>query len=90
MDILPIQGSAIPCECVFLSAKETTTECHNHINFELMEALQMVKYSLKRGRLLNFTEFTSRKDELDLTERLFSEQTAVPHDLNEYISSLLR
>ena len=44
---------------------------------------------LKRGHPLNFTEFTSRKDELDLVERLVSEQTAVQDDLNEYISSLL-
>ena len=89
MDILPIQGSAIPCECVFSSAKETMTDHCNQIHFELMEALQMVKFSVKRGRPLNFTECTLKQDELQLMERLVSEQTAVPDDLNEYISSLL-
>jgi len=89
MDILPIQGSAVPCKRVFSSAKETMTDRCNCIHFELMEALQMVKFSLKRGRPLNFTECTSKQDELELMERLVSEQTAVPDDLNEYISSLL-
>jgi len=65
------------------------TDRRNRIHFELMEALQMVKFLLKRGRPLNFTECTSKQDELELMERLVSEQTAVPDDLNEYISSLL-
>jgi len=54
-----------------------------------MEALQMVKFLLKRGCLLNFTECTSKQDELELMERLVNKQTAVPDDLNEHIRSLL-
>ncbi|KAH9072203.1 hypothetical protein EDB83DRAFT_2189054, partial [Lactarius deliciosus] len=44
-DILPIQGSAVPCECVFSSAKETMTAHCNHITPALMETLQMLKFS---------------------------------------------
>jgi hypothetical protein len=39
MDILPIQGSAIPCERVFSSGKQTTTAQQNQIGPELVEAL---------------------------------------------------
>jgi hypothetical protein len=46
MDIIPIQGSAVPCECVLSSAKETTTARQNQISGELMEVLQMLKFSL--------------------------------------------
>jgi len=65
MDIIPIQGSAVPCERVFSSSKETTTARRNRIGPELMEALQMLKYSFKKGRGLDFTSGTSRDDELE-------------------------
>ena len=32
MDIILIQGSAVPCECVLSSAKETTTARQNQIS----------------------------------------------------------
>ena len=54
MDYLPIQASAVPCERVFSSSKETDTKKRNRINPMLMEALQMVKFILKKERL-NFT-----------------------------------
>ena len=56
MDILPIQGSAVPCECVFSSAKEIMSARWNHISPELMEALQMLKFSVQKGQGLSFTE----------------------------------
>jgi len=51
MDYLPIQASAVPCERVFSSSAETDTKKRNRLAFELMEALQIRKYSLKRDRL---------------------------------------
>src|SRR5271168_5364039 len=54
MDYLPIQASAVPCERVFLSSAETGTKKRNRIKPELMEALQILKFSLKKARL-NFT-----------------------------------
>ncbi|OJA12305.1 hypothetical protein AZE42_10248 [Rhizopogon vesiculosus] len=54
MDYLPIQASAVPCECVFSSSVETDTKKCNRISPSLMEALQMLKFHLKKEHL-NFT-----------------------------------
>ena len=54
LDYLPIQASAVPSERVFSSSAETDTKKRNHINPVLMEALQMLKFALKKARL-NFT-----------------------------------
>ena len=54
MDYLPIQATSVPCERVFSSAKETDTAKRNWISPLLMEALQLLKFSLKKERL-NFT-----------------------------------
>jgi hypothetical protein len=54
LDYLPIQASSIPCECVFLFAKETNTLKHNCIHPVLIEVLQTLKFSLKK-EWFNFT-----------------------------------
>jgi hypothetical protein len=51
MDYLPIQATSVPCERVFSSAKETDTAKRNRISPALMEALQLLKFSLKKERL---------------------------------------
>ena len=48
MDYLPIQALSVPCEWVFSSAKETDTLKHNQIHPMLIEALQMLKFLLKK------------------------------------------
>ncbi|KIM78715.1 hypothetical protein PILCRDRAFT_56284, partial [Piloderma croceum F 1598] len=55
LDYLPIQASAVPSERAFSSSAETDTKKRNRINPVLMEALQMLKYALKKARL----DFTS-------------------------------
>jgi len=55
MDYLPIQASAVPCERVFSSSGETDTKRRNRINPLTMEALQMLKFHLRKERL-NFTK----------------------------------
>jgi hypothetical protein len=55
MDYLPIQASAVPCERIFSSSSETDTKKRNRISPLLMEALQMLKFYLKKDRL-NFTK----------------------------------
>ncbi|KAF8841276.1 hypothetical protein BDN67DRAFT_901949, partial [Paxillus ammoniavirescens] len=45
MDILPIQGLAVPCEHIFSSGKETMSMQWNQIGHE--EALQILKFSLR-------------------------------------------
>lgn len=54
MDYLPVQASSVPCERVFSSSAETDTKKRNRIKPELMEALQILKFALKKERL-NFT-----------------------------------
>src|SRR5258707_14679993 len=54
LDYLPIQASSVPCERVFSSTKETDTLKCNRIHPVLMEALQTLKFSLKKERF-NFT-----------------------------------
>ena len=54
LDYLPIQASSVPCERVFSSAKETDTLKRNRIHPVLMEALQTLKFSIKKERF-NFT-----------------------------------
>jgi hypothetical protein len=51
MDYLPIQASSVPSERVFSSSAETDTHKRNHIHPLLMEALQMLKFGLKKSRL---------------------------------------
>jgi hypothetical protein len=55
MDYLPVQATSVPCERVFSSAKDTATPKRNRISPILMEALQMLKFSLKKDRL-DFTK----------------------------------
>jgi hypothetical protein len=57
MDILPAQASAVACERLFSSGKETCTPRRNRINPDLMEALQTLKFSF-------------RSEDLDLTKHV--------------------
>jgi hypothetical protein len=54
MDYLPIQASSVPSEHVFSSSSETDTVRRNPIKPALMEALQMLKFGLKKA-CLDFT-----------------------------------
>lgn len=66
MDYLPIQASAVPCERIFSSSAETDTKRRNRINPPLMEALQVLKFHLKKERL-DFTRswITAEKEMID-------------------------
>lgn len=59
MDYLPIQASSVSCERVFSSSSETDTKKRNRINGLLMEALQMLKFSLKKDRLSTNERFSN-------------------------------
>ncbi len=51
MDYILVQASSVPCERVFSSSAETDMKRRNCINPMLMEALQMLKFHLKKKRL---------------------------------------
>ncbi|KDR70907.1 hypothetical protein GALMADRAFT_75713, partial [Galerina marginata CBS 339.88] len=88
LDYLPIQGSAVPCERVFSSAKETMTDHRNRIAELLMEQLQMLKFSMKNGTHLDFTAGTSEKEVLQFLEEATAAPENVPADVHTYIQSL--
>jgi hypothetical protein len=83
MDILPIQGSAVPCERVFSSGAETDTARRNKLSPELMEALQILKFALKKRRL-NFTEGTTKEDEV----RMLEDTDSRPEDVDSFTREL--
>jgi hypothetical protein len=88
MDILPIQASAVPSERVFSSAKETTTARRNKLSPELMEALQILKFSINKGNCLDFTAGTSRSAEIELLEAMADDEGIVPEDIMAFIDTL--
>jgi hypothetical protein len=95
MDILPIQGSAVPCERVFSSSKETMSARRNRISPELMEALQMLKFAAKKGRgfgnySLNFTAGMDWVDELSELELTATARARAEEDLPSYRDTLGR
>lgn len=67
MNILPVQASSVPCEQLFSSSKETCTPRRNRINPQLMEALQMLKFTF-RSNALDFSKFD---DPVHLNEQSF-------------------
>jgi hypothetical protein len=75
MDYLPIQVLSVPCKCVFSSAKETDTVKHNQIHLMLMEALQMLKFLLKKDRQsISFTNgWKTAKVEMMLAQKATKE-----------------
>ena len=51
LDVLPAQASAVPCERVFSTSKETCSDRRNRILPKLLEVLQVIKYARKQDRL---------------------------------------
>ena len=88
MDILPIQASSVPCERVFSSAKETMTPRRNHISTKMMEALQILKYSLRYGHNLNFMEGLNWDDELTEMESSHRVHLHIPEDFDSFIVNI--
>ena len=86
MDIIPIQASSVPCEWVFSSGKETMTPRRGRISADLMESLQLLKYSFKKGRSLDFTAGMSWRAELKAFE--LAGHTAAVGDADAYRWSL--
>jgi hypothetical protein len=70
MNLIPIQGTSVPCERVFSASKETTTARRNRLSARVMEATQILKFQAKNKRGLSFTEGFDEAEELaELEER---------------------
>jgi len=64
MDVLPIQATSVPCERVVSAGKETMAPHQRRSSPNLMEALQILKFTFKKDTPLTFTEGMSWDDEL--------------------------
>ena len=64
MDYLPIQVTAVPCKCIFLSSAKTDTKQRNSISPLLMEALQMLKFHMKKERLNFMASWATAEKEM--------------------------
>ncbi|PBK90967.1 hypothetical protein ARMGADRAFT_1082211 [Armillaria gallica] len=51
---------------------------------ELMETLQMLKFSLKQGQFLNFTTGMSKEDEVAVLEAMLTAEDSIPKDVEAY------
>jgi hypothetical protein len=89
MDITPIQASAVPCERVFSSAKETMVPRRSRISSDLMEALQLLKFSVRNGGSLDFTSGLNYTEELEEMETKETVQGQVPEDVHSFVRSLI-
>ncbi|TFY65471.1 hypothetical protein EVJ58_g1962 [Rhodofomes roseus] len=63
LDVLPAQASAVSCERMFSSSKETDTLRRNRLSPEVMEALQILKYFYKQERLNFASQLLAREDD---------------------------
>jgi hAT family C-terminal dimerisation region len=93
MDYLPIQASAVPCERVFSSSAETNIKKRNRIRPELMEAIQVLKFALKKSRLdftahLQLPEDSMVGDVSDSTNTLTEMLKMNPGALQGFLQSL--
>lgn len=68
MDVLPAQASAVPCERVFSSSKETDTLRRTSMSPLLMEILQILKYTYKAERLSFFGDLVCTEQELSFID----------------------
>jgi hypothetical protein len=84
MDLLPIQVSAIPCERVFPSGKVTMAARCSRIKPQLMEALQILKFSIRQDQGLNFTAGYHWDDEIKDLEN----NVEIPEDMDAFICIL--
>ena len=88
MDVLPIPASSVPCERVFSSAKRTTTPQRNRLTANLMEELQMLKFSAKQGHRLDFSCGLDWEDEIKELEMDAEMQNQYPEDVKAYMQYL--
>ncbi|KAJ7039417.1 hypothetical protein C8F04DRAFT_930327, partial [Mycena alexandri] len=79
LDVLPVQASAVPCERVFSSSKETDTLRRSSLSPVTMEILQLLKFKFRNDRL-TFTEG------LLCTEEELSVIDVAPEVLDELLS----
>ena len=91
IDYLPIQASAVPCERVFSSSAETDMKKQDRISPALMEALQILKFSLKKDHLISSTfdirEYLSTDDGPSSAGSLMEMLKLKPNQLKAFLDT---
>ena len=64
LDILLVHVSSVPSECVFSLSKETNTLCQNNLSPEMMEELQILKFTVASGRMDVNVKWVSTEEEI--------------------------
>ncbi|KAJ7683671.1 hypothetical protein B0H17DRAFT_864290, partial [Mycena rosella] len=68
LDVLPVQASAVPCERVFSSSKETDVLRRGNLSPIVMEMLQILKFIYRKGRV-SFTDgLVATEEELSVID----------------------
>ncbi|KAJ3551660.1 hypothetical protein NM688_g4577 [Phlebia brevispora] len=81
MDVLPVQASAVACERIFSSSKETDTLRRRRLTPVMMEVLQMLKQSYLRQALHIPRDWLTTEEEL-LEEEKAREEAAAAEDMH--------
>jgi hAT family C-terminal dimerisation region len=77
MDYIPVQASAVPCERVFSSSKETYTKKRNRLNPLMMEILQILKFLLKKERLDFTKDWAASEQATGIPELVFDADPSI-------------
>ncbi len=88
LDILLIQDTSVPSEHIFSSAKETDTLQCNQLGLDSMEALQMLKFLITKGRGLSFMDGLDEALQIQEIEELMDQQMLIPEDMQACIKHL--
>jgi hypothetical protein len=84
LDYIPIQASAVPCERIFSSGKETLTTRRSRISQEL----KILKFAFKHNQKLSFTAGTDMESEINAMEGDIIAQSNVPEEVHSFIAML--
>ena len=63
LDILPVQASAVPCERMFSSSKETCALRRNLLSASTLEVLQVLKQLYKEENLQFVSHLVAKEDD---------------------------
>ena len=64
LDILLVHVSSVPSECVFSLSKETNTLGQNNLSSEMMEELQILKFTVASGWMDVNVKWVSTEEEI--------------------------
>ena|SRR5882762_7615647 len=68
LDVLPAQASAVPCDRVFSSSKETDALRRSSLSLVVMEILQVLKYIFRNDRLSFTNDLLCCEEELSVID----------------------